>query len=493
MSPSVATLFRIEKRKMTFKAQIATWALGLTLALLGLAATPQTAGAQQALSADEAKSIAEEAAIYGLPMVMNYSVMYQFAIDTNSSQYKAPFNQISSMASLASPKDTAIVTPNSDTIYSFVWMDLRAEPLVVCVPEIEKSRYYSVQLINLYTYNFDYIGSRTTGNGAGCYVIAGPHWSEDTPNGIDKVIRSSTEFGFAIYRTQVFGPSDLDKAKNVQAGYTVSTLSTHTKTAAPTAAPAVDWMKFDNETAKKDPLSYLAFILQFAPAIGEAESEQPLRDKFARIGIEAGKPYPSIGLPDDVKSAIAEGLKAGAQKAETKKENVGRVVNGWQISQGLFGDRAMLKDDYLTRAAAALVGLYGNDTAEAFYPLTRKDANGTDLDGSKSDYTLTFPAGELPPVNAFWSVTMYDGKTQLLIENSIDRYLVNSPMLPDLQKNEDGSLTLYIQKEEPTDAKAKANWLPAPDGPIYMVMRLYWPAKAALDGDWQPPGIAPAN
>lgn len=478
---------------MTFKAQIATRALGMAVALSGLAAMPQSAGAQQALSADEAKSIAEEAAIYGLPMVMNYSVMYQFAIDKNSSQYKAPFNQIKNEAHLASPKDTAIVTPNSDTIYSFIWMDLRAEPLVVCVPEIEKSRYFSVQLINLYTYNFDYIGSRTTGNGAGCYAIAGPHWSGDTPYGIEKVLRSSTEFGFTIYRTQVFGPSDLEKAKGVQAGYTVSTLSEHTKTTAPTTAPAVDWMKFDTDSAKKDPLSYLAFILQFAPATGDAEPEQPLRDKFARIGLEAGKPYPSTGLPDDVKAAIAEGLKAGAQKVEAKKANVGQVVNGWQISQGLFGDRAMLKDDYLTRAAAALVGLYGNDSAEAFYPLTRKDANGKDLDGSKSNYTLTFPAGKLPPVNAFWSVTMYDGKTQLLIENSIDRYLVNSPMLPDLHKNDDGSLTLYIQKEEPTDSQAKVNWLPAPDGPIYMVMRLYWPAKAALDGDWQPPGVSPAN
>lgn len=478
---------------MTFRKQIVTCVLSLAFALVGFSDAPQTAGAQQELTADEAKSIAEEAAIYGLPMVMNYSVMYQFAIDKSSSQYKAPFNQISSMASLASPKDTAIVTPNSDTIYSFVWMDLRAEPLVLCVPEVEKSRYFSVQLINLYTYNFDYLGSRTTGNDAGCYAIAGPGWSADTPDGIKKTIRSSTEFGFAIYRTQVFGPSDLDKAKAVQAGYTVSTLSAYTGTTAPDPAPAIDWMAFDKDTARKDPLSFLAFVLQFAPAIGAAEVEKPLRDKFARIGIEASKPYPSIDLSDEVKSAIAEGLKSGAHKAKAKKETLGKMVNGWQISQGLFGDRAMLKDDYLTRAAAALVGLYGNDSAEAFYPLTRKDVNGDTLNCSTGNYTLTFPANGLPPVNAFWSVTMYDGKTQLLVENSIDRYLINAPMLPDLQKNADGSLTLYIQKDAPTDAAAKANWLPAPDGPIYMVMRLYWPEKAALDGDWQPPGISPAN
>jgi len=211
------------------------------------------------------------------------------------------------------------------------------------------------------------------------------------------------------------------------------------------------------------------------------------------IGIEAGKPFPSIELSDEMKAAIAKGIKAGAKKAQAKKSDVGKVVNGWQVSEGLFGDREMLKGDYLLRAAAALVGLYGNDSEEAFYPLTRMDGDGNELDGSKNDYTLTFPADGLPPVNAFWSVTMYDGKTQLLIENSINRYLINSPMLPDLQKNEDGSLTLNIQHEEPTDAKAKANWLPAPDGPIYMVMRLYWPKKEALDGSWQPPAIKVAK
>ncbi|GGH41606.1 Uncharacterized conserved protein [Cribrihabitans marinus] len=476
---------------MKLRKHVSALAIGLGAAATGL--LPGPAAAQQAVTPKEAKAIAEEAAIYGLPMLMNYSVMYQFAIDQESSQYKAPFNQIKNEAHLASPKDTAIVTPNSDTIYSFIWMDLRAEPVVICVPEIEKSRYYSVQLVNLYTYNYGYIGSRTTGNGAGCYAIAGPRWSGDKPAGIDKVIHSSTEFGFANFRTQVFGPSDLAAAKGVQAGYKVSTLSKFAKTEAPAPAPAVDWMKFDKDTAKKDPLSYLAFILQFAPAIGEAEVEKPLRERFARIGIEPGKPFPSVELSDDVKSAITEGLEAGAKKAEAKKADVGKVVNGWQISQGLFGNRAMLKDDYLMRAAAALVGLYGNDSAEAFYPLTRQDGNGKDMDGSSSNYTLTFPANAFPPVNAFWSVTMYDGKTQLLVDNPIDRYLINSPMLPDMQQNEDGSLTLYIQREEPTDAKKKANWLPAPDGPIYMVMRLYWPAKAALDGEWQPPGIKATN
>lgn len=446
--------------------------------------------AQQELSPEEATAIAEEAMIYSLPMLMNYSVLYQYAVDKTSSQYKAPFNEIHNQAELASPDDTAIVTPNSDTVYSFVWMDLRAEPVVLCVPEVEDSRYYSIQLVSLYTYNFGYIGSRTTGNGAGCYAVAGPSWSGEKPKGIKKVIQSGTEFAFAIYRTQVFGPSDLEQVKDLQSKYSVQTLSAQLHTAPPAKAHVVDWLKFDPATAKQDPFSYLAFILQFSPAIGEAEVELPLRERFAKIGIEAGKPFPSIELSDDIRAAIAAGVRAGADKAQEKKSSVGKLVNGWQISQGLFGSREMLQDNYLMRAVAALVGLYGNDSKEAFYPLTRVSAQGVELDGNKNNYTLTFPADGYPPVNAFWSVTMYDGSSQLLIKNPIDRYLINSPMLlKELQKNSNGSLTLYIQHEEPKDAKAKANWLPAPDGPIYMVMRLYWPKKEALDGSWQPPGI----
>ncbi|MCQ0092301.1 DUF1254 domain-containing protein [Roseovarius sp. M141] len=474
---------------MRYTRKFYSYAVGAGLAVGSLVSGLGPAVAQSELSTEEAAAIAEEAAIYSLPMLMNYSVLYQFAVDESSSQYKAPFNQIDNKASLASPADTAIVTPNSDTAYSFVWMDLRAEPIVLCVPEIEKSRYYSVQLVSLYTYNFDYIGSRATGNGAGCYAIAGPNWSGEKPDGIEKIIQSGTEFAFANFRTQVFGPSDLANVSAIQSKYSVATLSEHMNTEAPASAPAVAWPKFDEKMAKSDPFSYLSFILQFAPAIGDAEVEKPLREKFAKIGIEAGKPFPSVPLSDELKAAITKGALAGAEKVQAKKSDIGQVINGWQVSQGLFGDRKMLKGDYLLRGAAALVGLYGNDSAEAFYPLTRIDAAGNELDGSKHKYTLAFPADGFPPVNAFWSVTMYDGKTQLLIKNPINRYLINSPMLPDLKKNEDGSLTLNIQHEEPTDAKAKANWLPAPNGPIYIVMRLYWPEKAALDGSWAPPAI----
>ena len=190
-------------------------------------------------------------------------------------------------------------------------------------------------------------------------------------------------------------------------------------------------------------------------------------------------------------------MKEGESKVTKYLESGMKIINGWKVGS-LFGDAAFYSGDWLKRAAAAQGGIYGNDAAEAMYPLTKTLANGEELDGSKHNYTLTFPAGQFPPVNAFWSVTMYDGKTQLLIQNPINRYLINSPMLPGMKTSPDGSLTLYIQKDNPGPDK-ESNWLPAPDGPIYLVMRLYWPKTEAPSilppgkGTWKPPGLVKSN
>ena len=460
-------------------------------AAFAIAAT--AASAQIAPSPKETKAIAEEAIIYGLPLSMYYKIMNQYAIDKDSGQFKAPFNTIKNEPKVYTPADTAIVTPNSDTPYSFLFLDLRAEPVVLCVPEIAKDRYYSVMLTSQYTFNFGYIGSRATGNGAGCYAVAGPGWKGATPAGVKKVFTSETEFALATYRTQLFNAADIDNVKAIQAKYEAKPLSAFLGKPAPATAPAIDWPKIDAATEKKDVLSYLPFLLQFAPPIGPAAVEVPLRQKFARIGIEAGKQFPTVKLTNADKAAVAEAAKAAATAIKAKIETMGKLVNGWTVVNSGIGDRALYDGDWTQRAAVAVAGILANDPAEAVYPITRKDGNGQPLDGSKHNYTLTFPADAFPPVNAFWSVTMYDGKTQLLIKNSIDRYLINSPMLPDLKKNADGSLTVYIQKDEPTDPVQKANWLPAPDGPIYIVMRLYWPKEAALNGKWQPPGIKVAK
>ena len=467
----------------------------LRSAALAAVTVAKSAPVQAQTSADrpgflKAKDIAEAGFIYGLPIVMNYAVMYEYAVDRNSGQFKAPFNQIKNEPNVFTYKDTAIVTPNSDTPYSFVWMDLRSEPIVLSVPAVEAKRYYAVQLCDGNTYNFGYIGTRTTGSEAGDYMVVGPDWKGATPPGIKKVFQSSTQLSLAGYRTQLFSPDDLDNVKKVQAGYKVQTLSAYLKQPATTAASTIDFPKIDKELVKTNFFDYLDFALQFAPA---QENEKEIRAQLAAIGVGPGKTLNFKDLPLEQKLEIGLGMKEGERKIDEGVADAGKAVNGWRVS-GLPGDSAHYNGDWLKRAVAAKAGIYGNSPEEATYPLTRIDGEGQTLDASKNNYTLTFPAGQQPPVNAFWSLTMYDGKTQLLIENPINRYLINSPMLPNMKTNQDGSLTLYIQNKSPGTDK-EANWLPAPDGPIYLVMRLYWPKTEAPsilppgEGTWQPPGL----
>ncbi len=467
----------------------------IAAALFGaLAFTPNVARATDAPSLAEIKAIAEEGFIYGLPIVMNYAAMYEFAVDTKSSQFKAPFNQINSMHRVATYKDTAVVTPNSDTPYSTLWLDLRAEPMVLSVPAVPKERYFSVQLIDGNTYNYGYMGSRTTGSEPGDYLVVGPDWKGEKPPGIKKVFISTTPFSFIVYRTQLFNPADMPNVEKVQAGYKAQPLSAFLKQPAPPAAPKIDFLPATSQGIKQNFYAYLAFVLQLVPPSPE---DNDIRAKLGRIGVEPGKPFDFKNLSPENRAALVEGMKAGDEKVGQFLTSGTKNINGWSIGS-FFGDRAFYSGNWLLRAGAAKAGIYGNDAAEATYPMTRVDATGETLDGSKHNYTLTFPAGQLPPVNAFWSVTMYDGKTQLLIKNPLNRYLINSPMLPDMKKNADGSLTLYIQKESP-GADKESNWLPAPNDTIYLAMRLYWPKTEAPsilppgEGTWKPPGIVKAN
>ena len=324
-------------------------------------------------------------------------------------------------------------------------------------------------------------------------MVAGPDWHGETPPGIDKVFHSETQFGLAIYRTQLFGPADMPNVEKVQAGYKVQTLSQFLGKPAPAAAPAIDFPPFSKDDMKGSFIEYLNFVLQFCPPV---EQEKALRAKFATIGISARKPFDFDSLSEKHKAEMMLGIKEAYDKIVAKRNDFGKVVNGWLIGS-ILGDRAFFHGDYLLRAAGALAGIYGNSAAEAVYPVAKHDVNGETLDGSKHDYTITFVPGEFPPVNAFWSITMYDGKTQLLIKNPLDRYLINSPMLPNMKTNDDGSLTIYVQKDSPGPNR-ESNWLPAPDGPIYMVMRLYWPKTEPPsvlppgEGTWKPPAIVPS-
>ena len=243
------------------------------------------ARAQAGLSPAEARAIAKEAYIYGFPIVDNYRIQHTYWMDKTNPEYKGPFNQIWNAAKLFTPADKAIQTPNSDTLYSFIGADLRAEPLVLTVPVIEKERYFSVQLIDYYTFNFDYIGTRTTGNGGGSFLLAGPGWKGDAPKGIKKVFRCETELAFPAYRTQLFNPGDIDNVKKVQAGYKVQTLSAFLGQPAPKAVPAIDFIKPLTPAEEKTSTQFfniLNFVLQFCPTVpSEKDTDGALRQDSA--------------------------------------------------------------------------------------------------------------------------------------------------------------------------------------------------------------------
>jgi hypothetical protein len=455
-------------------------------------AAPASAGATGFTPADltpaEARAIAREAYIYGFPMVDSYRIQHAYFVDRENPEYKAPWNQLKNIPRVYTPADKAIQTPNSDTPYSMIGMDLRAEPIVLTVPAVEKERYFSIQLIDAYTFNFDYIGSRATGNDGGSFLIAGPGWKGETPAGIEKVIRSETDLVIAAYRTQLFNPGDLGNVKKVQAGYKAQPLSAFLGQPAPEAAPAIDFIEPLTPAEQKTSLEFfdiLNFVLQFCPA---HPSETDLMARFAKIGVGAGKSFDARNLSPEVNGAIADGMADAWADAESLK----RRVDAKEVTSGdLFGTREYLKNNYLYRMVAAVLGIYGNSKMEAMYPVYTVDADGKKLGGANR-YTLRFPPAQLPPVHAFWSLTMYELPSSLLSANPLDRYLLNSPMLPQFERDADGGLTLFIQNESPGKDK-EANWLPAPRESFFMAMRLYRPKDEALSGKWTPPPLTRAE
>lgn len=437
------------------------------------------------LDRKEATEIAKEAYVYGVPMISMYTTMYAFSIDEKSPEYKGPFNSVLNIARVFTPKDTGFVTPNSDTPYTFMGLDLRAEPMVITVPKIEEDRYFVFQLMDLYTFNFDYIGTRATGNGGGTYMIAGPTWKGEAPAGMSKVILSETQLINVVGRTQLFNPHDLDNVKKIQSQYKLQSLSEY-QGKPRLAEPPTDWVKPILPAEQKTNIEFynvLAFLLQFTPT---HPSETELRSRFEKLGLKPGEKFDVAGLSPDTKAALEDGMKAGQKEIDDRRA----TLHG--NSADLFGTREFLKNDFVARAAGTQVGIGANSKEEAMYPIYETDGKGAALDGSKRKYTLRFSDGNFPPVNAFWSLTMYDLPGQLLVDNPINRYLVNSPMLPNLKKDQDGGLTIYIQHDSPGGDK-EANWLPAPDGPFMMAMRYYLPKPELLSGEWKSPTVEAAN
>lgn len=452
------------------------------------ATTSVPAAPTGAPSAEQIRVIAKDAYLYGFPMVDSYRIQHAYFIDPQSPEYKGPWNEVHSISRVFTPADTAVQTPNSDTPYSMLGADLRAEPLVLLVPPIEQGRYYSLQFIDGYTANFAYVGSRTTGNDGGAYLLAGPAWNGEKPDGIKEVIKADTEFVLVAYRTQLFGPDDLAGVTKIQAGYTAQPLSRFLDKPAPRAAPPLDWPVPLSAEEQKTSLRFfdlLDFQFRFAPVM---DSEKDIRARFASIGLTGDGTFSTGNLGPEIQQAFTDGMAdAWAEYAALKKN---KIDTGEVTSGQMFGTKEDLNRNYLYRMAGAVMGIYANSNAEAMYPVLSTDADGAPLTGA-NDYTLTFPADGLPPVNAFWSVTMYKMPESLLVDNPINRYVINSPMLPDLVTNPDGSLTLYVQNASPGPGK-EANWLPAPQGPFTVFMRLYWPKPDAVDGTWQPPKLVKA-
>ena len=468
--------------------------IGAVLAIVALLAACSTKGSEEtpksspppspaAVTPEQARAIAKEAYIYGFPMVDNYRVQYAYFVNKEDPEYKGGWNEIHNTARVYTPEDKAIQTPNSDTPYSAVGADLRAEPLVLTVPPIEQDRYYSLQFVDAYTYNFAYVGSRTTGNGGGKYLLAGPNWKGDKPEGVNEVIRSDTDLAFVLYRTQLFGPSDIDQVKKIQAGYQVQPLSVYLNQPPPAPAPPIDFvppLTPDQQKTSPQFFEILSFALRFAPTL---PSEKDLRARFETIGIGPEGNFDADKLTPEMRSAIEGGMADAWNEFNTFKKD--------KVDTGQVELRAVLRDgggpqgqlpvpDGRRGAGHLRQHRGGGDLPELVQRLA-----GAPLTGA-NNYTYQFASGQLPPVNAFWSLTMYELPQSLLVANPINRYLINSPMLPSLVPDPDGGYTFYIQNESPGIDK-ESNWLPAPKGPFVLVLRLYWPKPDALNGVWKAP------
>lgn len=439
----------------------------------------------QTLTTEEVARIADDAYVFFFPMLMGYRYGYATFLNPELPSYRGAPNDIYGEAVTLDHTFHDVITPNADTPYSMALLDLRAEPVVLEVPAIS-DRYYVMQFEDLYGTNVHFVGSRATGSGAGTYLAVGPQWDDELPSGMTDVLRFETDLVFIIGRTQLLGPDDIGNLSAVMDTYRLRPLSSYLRTVA-VETPDTAWPPW-NDPASRDErfIRYVNFLLEFCQP--PHPSEVGLMDRFAQIGIGAGLAFDASTISDGTLSAMRAGIDAARSRIGATAGNLGEKVNGWANVEAL-GSREFFNGDYLLRAAGAMAGWGGNDKIEASYPLTRVDVEDQPLNGGHR-YRLTF--GTLPPARAFWSVTMYDtsydGVAGYLVENPIDRYLINSTTQGLVYAN-DGSLTVFIQRDVPETAEGKANWLPSPEGPLYLAMRLYWPEEAALDGTWEPPPV----
>jgi hypothetical protein len=441
-----------------------TLALALTLLV-------SPGNAQSEVTPDEARAIAKDAYTFTYPMVMMYRTMYLQSIDETSKSYSGGFGKWLHLGT-SSPKDTDIVSPNNDSPYSYAWVDLRAEPWVLTIPKIEAKRFYTSQWDDQWGFVLDNPGSVEDGNDGVSVLLASPSWKGDLPKGVKRVIRGETEFLGTLTRTQLLEPSDLPNVKKIQKEYKLQPLSAFLGKSAPTAAPAIDWKPW-KEGLETTPAfwEYANFLLQFTTPNA---ADKPVLDKMAKIGLGANAAKPSA----EIQAAMAKGMADAL--VDLKK-----ATTTFKDPSLFFRARKDAGTDYFNRALGVLVGIFGNVKEVSVYFAMPKDEKGELFDGSKHSYEITFTKDQIPPAKNFWSITMYKLPQRWLVDNPINRYSIGSPT-PGLKTADDGSITLYFSAKSPGKDK-ESNWLPAPNGPFWPVLRTYGPGEAILNNTWKVP------
>ena len=434
------------------------------------------------ITAEDARQLAAEAYVYGFAIVENYKAIFGMCVYKESPQFSG-FNSYLHGRKLFDPDYDVVVTPNNDTLYSTTFADLRTEPIVITVPPTG-DRYQVIQLVDMGTDNFAYIGTRATGRNGGDFLLTGPTFKGALPAGqFTRVIACPSQFVALATRTALDGPQDIEDVIKIQEGMAVTPLSKFLNTPAPEPVPEIEFPPYTPELYGSPKLfEYLGFLLQWhtTPLF-----ERQVLKRLARINVGPNLEFRLDEFSPDIQDAIREGVDAAHRKIEDRGNKLGSTVNGWEYTppMGNFGE------DYLFRSAVAWKFIYTNSPEEALYPIANTDSEGEQLTGARN-YVLHFPPGELPPVHAFWSITMYHADTRLMVHNSIARYSIGD-RTEGLQYGDDGSLTIYIQNEAPKGGPAE-NWLPAPDREFSLVARAYLPKESMLDGTYQLPPVTPA-
>lgn len=465
------------------------WRSAALLAAVSLASVSHSiASRANPITPEEAHAIGVNAYLYFYPLVtMDVTRQQLTNVEAGKSEIGGPMNMFINVAAFPTADMRVVVRPNFDTLYSSGWLDLTKEPVVVSAPDTG-GRYYLLPMLDMWSDVFASPGSRTTGTQAGNFVIVPPGWSGSLPAEFAR-IDAPTPYVWIIGRTKTDGPADYDAVHKIQAGYKITPLSEWGKPAKPIDVkidPAID-MKTPPKL-QVDSMSVGTYFTRAAELLKLHPphiTDQPIIAEMKRIGIEPGKGFDIASLDPAVQKSL-EGTPEDAQKLMAwKVATLARVANGWSMNTDTMG---VYGNYYLKRAIVSQVGLGANLPQDAIYPLNLADDTGKPLDGANK-YTIHFDKGATPPVNAFWSITLYDSDG-FQVPNSLNRFAVSSWM--PFQLNADGSLDLYFQNESPGDNK-EANWLPAPKVPFNLTMRLYSPKSDALTGKWNPPAVKLVN